>query len=421
LTVGSSNSLYAIELSSTAGYLNVTGLTFSNNQLGGIKAIYVSATPSLVIRSSVFQSIGMEVGDSLIFSGPLSEFQINNVNFTDNSLVGDVESSDWLINIDSFTIQQDRLLQMNNVRVTNSNVALFRLDRIQNYSNITSSFTITNITYSSCYFSQPETLIRFTGMEMTTPFTIAMSNIVFTDIEFFLTGNLMKFEQQLSNAVTVTGLSITNTTNSHIDTESANALNTLLPVKVLISGLTSSDVNCGFRSFILLGEGSELTVTSSSIRRFYTLGEGAFLTTNARNSKAIINNSTIQYNSASEGGVFLAENGGSIVVTSCSILNNFAIVSGVIKTNNNGVFLMSSTVLSSNYALSIPISEIFDVTFVPTITGCDIFSNENLSKDTVITSIENTARCDKLCWLSTTYKEYILNNTGLLDRTSTEF
>jgi len=94
LTVGSSNSLYAIELSSTAGYLNVTGLTFSNNQLGGIKAIYVSATPSLVIRSSVFQSIGMEVGDSLIFSGPLSEFQINNVNFTDNSFVGEVATDE---------------------------------------------------------------------------------------------------------------------------------------------------------------------------------------------------------------------------------------------------------------------------------------------------------------------------------------
>ena len=112
----------------------------------------------------------------------------------------------------------------------------------------------------------------------------------------------------------------------------------LLKVKVQIKNLTTSNIDSGIGSFMNVLEGSELTITDSSLKNIYSYEDGAVLKAGYRAAMVEIRNSLIQYNSAIEGGVFMVEDDSMITIFNCSITNNFALLAGVIKAHNNGVF-----------------------------------------------------------------------------------
>ena len=99
-----------------------------------------------------------------------------------------------------------------------------------------------------------------------------------------------------------------------------------------------------------------------------------------------------------------------------TLTRNFAIKSGVIQVNNNGYFEIYNSTLSNNHAFSISISEIFVSATKSIINDCTIFDNTAFSKEQIVSEISESWL--DLWYFSDEYKQYLINNTNLMDTRS---
>jgi hypothetical protein len=391
-TSESMSNLFFVEDTSANGYLNITNFNFISTDVGSMNAIYAPSIPSFSLSNSVFGSSMIDPENSLIELGALSEFKFSNVTMSKITSSEEGDSSNIILDVDSFSVQTGKSLAISGVTITESNVAFFALNRISNSGNMSSTFSISNFSYTNSSFSLSNNLLAFSRMELNTAFIIALSDIMFSDITFSIKGNLMSFSQQLSQDLTITNLQVINTKNARIHTEASNIQNKQLPVRVTITNLTTSNVDSGDHSLVDCHEGSITRITASTIENIYSTSVGSFLIAGYKAVQVFITNSSIQHNSASEGGVFLVENDSVLTIDNCTITNNFAIVGGVLKAQDNGIFVITNSLIYSNYALSISIAQLFDVPSTASISGSEIYSNELVSKSDVLSYIQSSTK-----------------------------
>ena len=187
----------------------------------------------------------------------------------------------------------------------------------------------------------------------------------------------MNFQQQLSNYVSISSLTITNTTNANIFLQANNKQNTLLPVQVIISNLVTSNVNAGLSSLIEVNDNSILNITNSTIKSITSSDIGGFISVNTETSQVNIINSTVSSNTASEGGAFFVTNSGVIKTFASQFTSNYAPSSGLIKASNGGRFEFYGWTISSNYAAEAPIAILFDSSY-PSILNSWTISNNTI-------------------------------------------
>ena len=176
------------------------------------------------------------------------------------------DSSNYIFSFDSFDLNNGSNFLINKVAVTQSELAVLSFNKVVNPSSIASIFTISNFVYSNSSFADTNNLIEFSKLEQSISFSIVMSNITFNLVSFNVSGNLISFQQQLSNYVSISSLTITNTTNANIVLQAINKQNTQLPVGVIVSSLTTSNVNSGSSSLFVINDNAVLNVTNSTIQ-----------------------------------------------------------------------------------------------------------------------------------------------------------
>jgi hypothetical protein len=109
-----------------------------------------------------------------------------------------------------------------------------------------------------------------------------------------------------------------------------------------------------------------------------------------------------------QGGVFWVESESIVSLYDSLVAFNFAVTSGVIQASNNGLFEFHNTIVRNNYAVSSSVSQIFDVAGTVAISSSSIYENIVLDSDQVTTEISGV--CSLLCFLSDTYKQFLLAN-----------
>ena len=376
-TLSTNDNYYYYQHISSAGYTNIAGLVMVNTDLKNRAAVYLSSVPSLTITSSSITASMIYPSNSIIQTGSLSELNINGFSLTQITSYVPGDNSDYIFSFDSLDLSKNTSFVINNMVVSQSQIAVINFNKVVNATSLTKSFTISNFQYSNSSFSDTNNLISLSKLEQSVNFTIIFTNISFSSISFNVSGNLMSFQQQLSNYVSISSLTITNTINASIALQANNKQNILLPVKVIISNLVTSNINAGLSSFINVNDNSILNITSSTIKSITSLDFGGAISINTATTQVYIRNSTISSNTASEGGAFFVTNSGVIKAFGSQLTSNYAPSSGLIKASNGGRFEFYGWTISSNYAAEAPIAILFDSSY-PSILNSWAISNNTI-------------------------------------------
>ena len=382
------NYYYYFQHSSTSGYTNITGLVFTNTDLKNRAAVYLSSVPSLTIKSSSITSSMIYPANSIIQSGSLSELNIDGFNFTQITSSASGDNTNYLFSFDSFDLSKSTNFVMNKVIVSQSVLAVLSFSKVVNPSSLSKTFTISNFQYTNSNFSDKNNLITFAKLEQSINFSIMLANITFNSVSFNVSGNLLNFQQQLSNFTTVSSLTITNTTNAQIYLQAANKLNILLPVKVIFTNLVASNVKAGINSFISVNDNILANLSNSKFQTVTSSGIGAVMSVSTASALVNINTSTFNSNSASEAGAFYVLNSGIIRAYSSTFSNNNASSSGVIKASNGGRFEFYNWTISSNTAPEAPIALLFDSSYASILNNWMISNNNFISSNYLFVSGE---------------------------------
>ena len=118
-------------------------------------------------------------------------------------------------------------------------------------------------------------------------------------------------------------------------------------------------------------------------------------------TKTEIYNSTFQFNSALEGGVFCAKDVSEIICTNCLISHNFAVIGGMFIVNTQGRLIFRNSTIKDNKAISAGIGEILDSIKPTKIESSNLTSNLLVSKEYLQLQVCN---CSDLCFIP---KDYI--------------
>ena len=203
-------------------------------------------------------------------------------------------------------------------------------------------------------------------------------NVEFTYIIFKTGGNIFNFQHQQQNQVVIRDSIFHNLFGWSIHLESYNKDLPSITTNVLISNITTANINGQFGSFIHLNTGGNLQIWNSSLADIFNYETGAVIYAEYENTVTQIYNSVIQNNTAMNGGVFYSQSGSVIKWTNWTITNNFALISAVIYSYNNGFFEFYSCEISNNFALSNPIGQILEV------FSESILSNWSIHDNTII-------------------------------------
>ena len=405
---------YFLKHSSSTGYANITGFQFKNTNTYGRIPLYLNGVPSLKMINSAIDNIQIYNGKRFVSTVILSEMQLSNITFTRVQAVdiGDGENS--ILYIDGFDIGKTTNFIISNVTVSESTIPFLIFNKITNYANAVKTFTINQFEYKNSTFDQQNDLIQFSKLEHDVDFTIALTNIKFSDLEFAVKGNLMHFQHQLKNQLTISNLRITNTKNWHIVLAANNPQNKVLPLKVKITDFVTENVNAGFNSLMQVYQLSVLELHNSILHNVYNFGEGAVLLVSGQLSSTSFQNWSMQYNSAISGGVFKAEDNGAVQIYASQIANNFASVGGVFSMTNGGNSEIKRTLLRDNMAVQSPIGQVQDSYIASIVGNCTIYSNTHFEKQYVIDLITSSIDWKELCFLKTVYKQYLIDHQELI-------
>ena len=416
--LASNDQLYYFFHRSNSGYFNITGLTARNMNINSRYIIYTTGVPSFVITNSIFESISISSYDSLMKTGTISELFIDSVNFTQIKSNTPGDNTNYLFDYDSFDLSKTTNFNINNIVITKSELAIFNINKISGVPRYSKYLNISNLEYSNSTFIDSNDIMTFTGMEQSIDFTISLTNIKFSSISFSTSGNLLLFQQQLSNPIVISGILLSNLTNAYILIKADDPHSLLLPTSIQASGMTISNVNAGYKSFINVMENSLLSISNSNIDNVFSFDNGSVLRWSAKNSQVFFANSVFKHNSAIQGGVFQVENDGIVNLTNWTLIYNFAIQAGIVQAQNNGAFSFHNSTISSNYALSFPVGQCFDSILTSVFDNTTISSNTYYDKYSILEFITNSTNWGTLCWVNTLFSNFLIMNSNLMDITT---
>ena len=229
-------------------------------------------------------------------------------------------------------------------------------------------------------------------------------NVEFAYITFKTGGNIFNFQHQQQNQVVIRDSIFHNLFGWSIHLESYNKDLPSITTNVLISNITTANINGQFDSFIHLNTGGNLQIWNSSLVNIFNYETGAVVYAEYENTVTQIFNSVIQNNTAMNGGVFYSQSGSVIKWTNWTITNNFALSSAVIYSYNNGFFEFYSCEISNNFAVSNPIGQILEVFSESILSNWSIHDNTIINKTALVIEL---SKWSYLWFLNTIYSSQL--------------
>ena len=297
---------------------------------------------------------------------------------------------------------------LKNIYISNTEIGLFSLVNIIGSTTEPRLVTVKNFTYIDTNFSSQVSILDFSKIQTTQDFQIQLSQLSFSNLSFALGGDLINIQSQLSKGVVVQDLYISNTISGNIRVEAFNKSNTDLPAKLLVTNMTTNNVNLRYSSLFLLNEGATVEIRQSVIKNIYSYETASFMSAGNKGVVAYIYDTEFYNNTATEASLFYVQFSSVVKLYNCTIRNNFAIESGIIKVVSDGYFEFYNVTITQNYALTELIGHIFDSVNYSVLDNTLIYDNKIVSSAEIQTEL-NT-RCTFLCFIPTDFKTYITAN-----------
>ena len=155
-------------------------------------------------------------------------------------------------------------------------------------------------------------MISIDSLQSVYEFGIFFENLTFTNIEFMLGGNLIKYSHLLTNSFELINSSFSNITGGRINIESFTADTDGLTTKVLMSNIDADNINSEYGSFIVLKTGADLTIVDSEFTNMNSYEQGSVIFAGTELTITLIQNTVFENNTAISGGVIYVEQRSSV-------------------------------------------------------------------------------------------------------------
>ena len=407
----SQNLFYA--MMTETSILMMNDIVVTNSEINSQKMIYWDTfVLNFILTNSNFKNLTVSSGVSLINLDSTTILNLDNINFS--NIIGDSTDS-----VDSYAILLSRLSlagtknsTIKGLSLTNSLIGLFYFYSISDSPPESRLLSIDDITISNWDFYSFYNLIAFGGIITSEDFQIMISDISYQNISFYFNGNLLYYQSQMLNQIIINNLFARNISGGSISVEAFDKNNLELSASIRCVNITTDSINAGYSSFILMNEGGFLDIINSSFQKIMSYESGSVLSAGYQKSITNIYNSTFQYNSAINAGVFQVKSESVVKIYNSTITNNFALEGGVSIASTNGYFEIYNTTIFNNYALSVSTIEVFDVATSPIISGCNINNNVIMQSSTLFNEIKTS--WSKLWFLQNSFKELIISMESTL-------
>ena len=407
----SQNLFYA--MMTETSILMMNDIVVTNSKINNQKMIYWDTfVLNFILTNSNFKNLTISSGVSLINLDSTTILNLDNINFS--NIMGDSTDS-----VDSYAILLSRLSlagiensTIKRLSLTNSLIGLFYFYSISDSPPESRLLSIDDITISNWDFYSFYNLIAFGGIITSEDFQIMISEISYQNISFYFSGNLLYYQSQMINQILINNLFARNISGGSISVEAFDKNNLELSASIRCVNITTDSINAGYSSFILINEGGFLDIINSNFQKIMSYESGSVLSAGYQKSTTNIYNSTFQYNSAINAGVFQVKSESVVKIYNSTIKNNFALEGGVSIASTNGYFEIYNTTIFENYALSVSTIEVFDVATSPIISGCYINNNVIMQSSTLFNEIKTS--WSKLWFLQNSFKELIISMESTL-------
>ena len=235
------------------GTVIVNNLTAVDTNIGKRNLFHYSINGfgTFIASDFYFANIVMGVDSSLILTDSIQSLMINNINVS-NVTQSDSEGQDsTILNLGNIVISDTGTYSIIGMTVTNSSISMLSLNGITNTQSINSTLLFSDLSYSDSHIDFSQELFTIGSQASDTSINIVVSNVYMTNLTFPLNGNMFTFKHQTANPIHLNNMYFENNFGSSIHLESEGAQNTSSKTKVVMTNITTSNVNSNTRSFII--------------------------------------------------------------------------------------------------------------------------------------------------------------------------
>ena len=136
-------------------------------------------------------------------------------------------------------LNTNNTFEINDISISNSSSKFLQLSGIKNAPSGSKILNINNVQLTNATINFQNNLIEFGDIETQADFTIIISNILFSNINFVAGGNMLSLQHQTANTMVIQNSVFQNIYGGSVTIESANKQRLDLPTKVWFQNLTA--------------------------------------------------------------------------------------------------------------------------------------------------------------------------------------
>jgi hypothetical protein len=180
-----------------------------------------------------------------------------------------------------------------------------------------------------------------------------------------------------------------NITGGYINIKPTSVASGTTPASLDMVNVTVSNSDFKYKTFFVLNNYGQLTVTRCTMKRNSAYFRGTILSILGINSSAIFRQCNFNNNNGIIGGVFYVARNSYVEVQNSTLFSNYAVVASLGYISNQGRIIIDSSDISFNKAISIGILEIVDSTVTSTFTNNTVYSNTLVTKEVTIKELDD--------------------------------
>jgi hypothetical protein len=385
----------------------------------------------ITIMDSEFLNTKFDSDGKYIETGTVEYLNVTNCTFERMEYIDDSYSNSYVLSILAIKVSKSYNSQISEIRMVDSSISLLDFWKFEgdnsNLEDESSSsslptFTISNILLLNNIYTSYSSILRIEDFTYTSSAQIIISNTIFKNIIFKLSGNVVLFSHHMKQEVVWTNLTMHNVTNGEVLLLPNSKSKKEFDVKVSIDGLVAVENESSFSKIVEVNDGSFLVLKNSVFDNNFALEIGKVLGDDGfglvKVSSLIgqieIFNTTFIQNAVIEGGIFQITDGASLLCEDWLFNENFSIEGGIITASSNGIFYVNSSTIINNRAFSIPVGYIIDSQRFSTISNSTLINNSVISKQDYEKEMSSLTTWSTLWYLSLTAKQHLQQNMNLI-------
>lgn len=211
----------------------------------------------------------MSSSNKIINTGSFQSLQILDSAFDNITSQTADDYGNIMIEVNSINLASGSDSLINNITIQNSVIGFVDFYTIVGSTDVAINFVVSDIVYENCVIPNQLDLISFGSLQTQQDIYFTIDNIRFSNVTFVKYGNMLNFQQQISNILVFKNSHFENVVSAFVYIEAANKQDLSVSTKVRIYNTTFTNIDAQYGSLIEVNEGGYLEVDQSSFSNIF--------------------------------------------------------------------------------------------------------------------------------------------------------